>query len=240
MPFGLKFWPTVMTLPALIVLIALGSWQLDRLEWKQDLIDKLQTRATAEPTPLPPGPLDIEDWEFARVTVTGVFDHDNELYWVQRSRQGEPGFHVVTPLTRTDAQGAGQTVLIARGYVPFEDRGPENRPESLVPGEQTITGILRFDRGPALFTPDNDPAANTWFTLDAQVIGNRIGADDLPVHFVMAETPSPGEFPAPRQWTLDVRNNHLEYAITWFSLAAGLVLVYVAFHVSQARERRGS
>jgi surfeit locus 1 family protein len=232
MPFRLYFWPTVMTIPALIVLMLLGTWQLQRLEWKQDLIDKLQSRAVAEAVELPAGALEIEDWEFQRVRLTGTFDHGNELFWVQRSRTGEAGFHVVTPFTRADGQG---TVLVARGWVPFDRRGQEFRQDNVPQDEQTILGILRFDRGRAPFLPENEPGNNTWFWLDPVAAAQTVGVPGLPTHFVMAETQGAGPLPEARQWTLDVRNNHLEYALTWYGLAAALLTIFVIFHLRQGK-----
>lgn len=233
--FRPRFWPTVMTVPALLILLGLGFWQLQRLAWKEDLIDKLHSRATAEAVTLPSGSLDIEKWEFQNVSVTGTFDHAHELFWVQRSKSGEAGFHVVTPLKRDDGQG---TVLIARGWVPFDEREQKFRMDNLPEGSQTITGILRFDRGPTDFLPDNEPQNNTWFWLDPKQTAKAIGVDALPNYFVMARTQGPGKLPVAEQWTLDVRNDHLQYAITWFGLAAALLGVYIAFHLRQDKDRK--
>ncbi len=235
MAFGFRprFWPTVMTVPALLVLLALGTWQVQRLGWKEDLIGKLHSRATAEAVQLPAGPLDIEDWEFRRVTVTGIFDHAHELFWVQRSKSGDAGFHVVTPMARADGQG---TLLIARGWVPFEEREQRFRMDNLPQGDQSITGLLRFARGGSSLLPDNDINRNSWFWLDPVAAARQIGVDSLPDYFVMAETQGAGPLPAAKQWTLDVRNDHLQYAITWFGLAAALLGVYIMFHLKQGKD----
>ena len=119
MTFRPTFWPTVFTVPALAALIALGTWQLHRLQWKQDLLDKLHNRAVASAVAPPAAGDDLEAFEFRRVRVTGTYRLDDELYLVGRSLAGAPGLHILTPLVPADGSTA---ILVDRGYVPFEGR----------------------------------------------------------------------------------------------------------------------
>lgn len=223
--------PTLFTIPALITLLALGTWQVQRLGWKQDLIDALQTRATAPEQPMPTGPLNEEAHEFLNVTLTGVYDHDNEFHLLNRSRNGEPGVNIVTPLLRSD----GSAILVNRGWVPFDLRDKATRPQGLVEGEVTVSGLLRFVKPQSWIqeavVPPNEPANNAWFTIDAAAMTQIAGTPPLPEYFILSgERAPPGGFPVGRQWLLDVRNNHLEYAITWFGLAGALFVIYVLYH----------
>lgn len=226
--FRPRLWPTLVTVPSLIVLVGLGTWQLDRLDWKRDLIDKLQTRSTAAAVGLPTASADLEAFEFQRVAVTGTYRHDRELYLVSRSLRGNPGYHVLTPLVRGDGQGA---VLVNRGWVPFDKRDPASRAEGQLQGPQTVEGIVRLQKKPGLFTPDNDPVKNDWFSFDMEAMSQATGVALTPGYYVVSDVaPAAGLYPVGRQWRLDIRNDHFEYALTWYGLAAALLVIYFLYH----------
>lgn len=228
MAFRPTLWPTLFTVPALIALVALGLWQVQRLHWKADLIEKLQTRSTSAAV-APPGPSDdLTIFEFQRVAVSGRFRHDHELFVVGRSLRGNPGLHVLTPFERSDGAPA---VLVNRGWVPFDKQDPATRAEGQVAGPVTIEGIVRLQRPPGWFTPDDDPKKNNWFTIDSKKMSQVTGVPLAGGFYIVADKAgTPGEFPVGRQWRLDIRNNHLEYAITWFALAAALLVIYLLYH----------
>lgn len=233
MAFRPKLFPTLFTIPALIALVGLGVWQLQRLEWKETLIDRLQTRAEAPPESLPPGDLSMEEWEFRTVTLTGHFLHEDEMHLLNRSLNGNPGLHVITPFRRTDVPNT-PVVLVNRGWVPFELKDKAAREQGLIGGEVTVQGIVRFQRPitglQRVFLPENEPANNIWYSIDAAQMEEEIGFQ-LPNYYVVDGNESlPGTYPVGRQWTLDIRNDHLQYALTWFILAAALAVIYVLFH----------
>lgn len=231
MKFKFTLWPTLITVPALIVLLGLGGWQLQRLQWKETLIERLQSRAEQPAVALPDGALDEAEDEFRAVTVTGSFDHDHEFYLVNRSLNGNAGMHVLTPLVRSDGNGA---VLVNRGWVPFDKVDPETRVKGQVDGEVTVTGILRFPKGPGPFTPDNDVDRNDWFYIDLEKMGNLAGVAFENYYLMSGDADIPGDYPVGAQWTLDVRNNHLQYALTWFGLAGALLVIYLAYARQEA------
>ena len=105
MSFHFKLWPTILTTIMFFVLVALGSWQIQRLNWKNELITKIQTRATERPVLLAKHPVDMEELEFQRVNVRGRFDHSTEFHLVNRSLNGNPGLHIITPFLRSDKSG---------------------------------------------------------------------------------------------------------------------------------------
>ncbi len=228
-----KLIPTLITLPALVTLIALGVWQLQRLEWKQDLIDKLQSRSTAVPEVLPKGDLALEDWEFLRVTMMGEFLHEDEMHLLNRSLNGNPGLHVITPFRRSDVEG-GPVVLVNRGWVPFELKDPATRPDGLVEGEVAIEGIIRFQRPitglQRVFLPQNEPGKNVWYAIDHDEMSAQIGSDIANYYIVDGNDAVPGLYPVGKQWTLDIRNDHLNYALTWFFLAIALAVIFWIYH----------
>ena len=139
MGFRPKLWPTLFTVPALIALVFLGSWQVNRLHWKDTLIERLQERGTAAPVALPTWIDNVEAYEFRRVSVTGEYLHDKEFYVINRSLNGKPGLNIVTLLKRADDGG---NILINRGWVPFEKRDPQTRLKGQVKGNIIVEGIV--------------------------------------------------------------------------------------------------
>lgn len=238
MPFKPKLIPTLFTIPALITLIALGVWQLQRLEWKETLIERLTTRAEAPAEGLPPGDLSLEEWEFRKVMMRGHFLHDQELFLLNRSLNGNPGLHVITPFRRTDVPNA-PIVLVNRGWVPFEGKDRSLRPDGLIPGETTVEGLVRFQRPitglQRVFLPPNEPENNVWYSIDQGEMASALEEPLTNFYVVDGNNQVPGKFPVGRQWTLDIRNNHLEYALTWFFMAIVLSVIYVLFHRQETK-----
>jgi surfeit locus 1 family protein len=217
--------------PALIILVGLGTWQLQRLEWKKGEIEALQTRSVAAAVALPLADEDLAKFKYQRVAARGRYRHDKEIYLVARSLRGSPGFHVLTPFVREDGGGA---VLVNRGWVPFEKRSPETRLEGQIAGVVPLDGIVRLEKKPGLFTPDNDPVKNNWYLVDTGAMSDWAGIKLAPGYYVIAEKAKyPGAFPVGRQWRLDIRNDHLAYAITWYGLALALLVIYILYHRRQ-------
>ncbi|MGF1605517.1 MAG: SURF1 family protein [Rhodothalassiaceae bacterium] len=214
---------TIMTLIGLAVLISLGVWQVQRLHWKQDLIARLEQRLAAEPVPLP---ADIEDpalWDYRRVGVEGVFAHAREAY-VFAGRQRTGGWYVITPLIRK----RGAPVLINRGWVPDDARDPAARPAGQIPGPVRVTGIVRVTRPGNAFTPEPDREARLFFAADIAALAEAADLGAVaPVILDADVSDAPG--PEGGQTRLDLPNNHLSYAVTWFALAAVLLAIYLVF-----------
>lgn len=228
MAFRPTLWPTLFSVPAVIALLALGTWQVERLHWKEALIDRLQERSTLEAAPLPAWIDDLEAYEYRRVQVRGTYLHDKEFYLVNRSLRGKPGLNVVTLLKRSDGSGH---VLVNRGWVPFDRRDPASRAAGQIKGEVAVEGIVRLAKGPGLFTPENEPHNNTWFYIDPSSMTVSAGLPPLQRYYVLAGDRSvPGGLPVGHQWRVDLPNDHLEYAITWFALALALIVIYFLYH----------
>jgi surfeit locus 1 family protein len=231
--FRPRLWTTVATLPVLALLIGLGVWQLQRLEWKNNLIAEMEARmdppAMALPDPLPDT---LDTVRFRRVELTGRFLHDRELYRKAQPLKNTRGAYVLTPLTLTD----GRQILVNRGWVPLTKLDPAERPDSQPAGEITIDAIVRrggWD-GFAWLRPANDPAGNTWLWMDlprmTQVAGLSRPVTRVYVDAVKGATPG-SQWPIGGQTRVNLRNDHLNYALTWFALAVGLAIIYVLFHL---------
>jgi surfeit locus 1 family protein len=227
--------PTLFTLPALIVLIALGVWQLERLEWKETLIFERQSRSQAPAVLLPDGLDQLHSLEFQAVRVRGRLLHDSEFYLAARAFNGQVGLHVVTPLVLED----GRILLVDRGWIPESRRDPATRPEGQVPGDLELTGLVRLPgwKGPTWLVPDNQPDENIWFWVDpaamaeaaglASVIGGVIGG----IYVDAGPAEIPGGLPKGGQTRIELPNDHLQYALTWFALALILAVIYVIYHL---------
>jgi surfeit locus 1 family protein len=223
---------TALMLAALVVLIGLGFWQLQRLEWKEGLIAKIEARTKAQPIGLEDAAAleaQGQDPSYYRVRVSGRFDHAKERYLFALSNEGSAGWHVITPLETED----GKTVLIDRGFVPDNLKDPALRAEGEVEGVVSVTGIVRLPDRQGAFTPDNEPEANRWFWRDRDALARSMFPGEavrVAPFFLEAEKgAAPGGWPEGGQTRLELPNNHLQYAITWFLLAAALLGVYGAY-----------
>ena len=219
---------TAAMLAALALLIGLGVWQLQRLQWKRGLIAEIEARTKGEPITLKEAIAiagEGRDPSYYRVKVEGNFDHAHELYLYAVSDE-RVGWHVITPFKTED----GDLVLVDRGFVPDVLKDPSSRAPGEVEGVVTVTGIVRAPETQGLFIPDNEPQANRWFWRDLQAMARGELGDrtvEVAPFFIEAEKSNvPGGWPEGGQTRLELPNNHLQYAITWFLLAAGLLILY--------------
>lgn len=236
MPFRPRLWPTLFTVPAVLMMVGLGIWQLDRLAWKTALIDSFESRVNEAPVAPPAAVDDAEAWRFRHVRATGHFLNDKELQLTGRPFEGNAGFHVLTPFV----VDGGPTLLVNRGWVPLDRRRPQDRPETLKGGTVTIDGIVRIAGQKGAFVPDNEPDRDIWFTVDPRQMAVHLGIGPVAGYYVDVLRPSakPTELPIGAVPTIQVRNEHLQYALTWFLLAATLIVVYVVWHVQADRKER--
>lgn len=233
MRFRPLFWPTFFSIPALIILIMLGSWQVQRLMWKTDLIAQFTARSSAAPISLTQINPDRTQAEFQRVRLVGRFNHDQEIFLVGRTYEGNGGFHVVTPFE----DKSGTQLLINRGWVSEAYRPQEQRPFSVEPGEVSFEGIIRLPQRKGYFVPENEPDAGFWFTLKPDEIAAFWQLDEVKTaYYVDAVRGSEViTLPIAAEVKIDVPNAHFNYAMTWFGLALSLIGVYLAYHHAQGR-----
>ncbi|XP_023556193.1 surfeit locus protein 1 isoform X2 [Octodon degus] len=203
-----------------VTAFGLGTWQVQRRKWKLRLIAELESRVMAEPIPLPADPVELKNLEYRPVTVRGHFDHSKELHMMPRtmvdpareareagriSSSTESGAFVVTPFHCTDL---GVTILVNRGFVP----------RNKVEGEVDLTGVVRLTETRKPFVPENNPERNHWHYRDLEAMARTTGADPI---FIDADFKStvPGG-PIGGQTRVTLRNEHMQYIITWYGLCA--------------------
>jgi surfeit locus 1 family protein len=229
-------WPTLISLPIFIFTLGLGVWQMERREWKRDILDRITTNQAAPPMSLDElvkgDPLRRE---YGRASLSGTFLHDKEFHLAARSRKNEVGLQVVTPV-RTDD---GRIVLFDRGWVPSTKKDQATRPEGQAAGKVELTGIVRRSQVQRQFAPDNVPDKNVWFHVDVPLMRKLAGGTPDPVldaFFLEANAkPNPGGLPIGGQTWLDIPNDHLQYALTWFGIALALAGVYLTYHWQHGR-----
>ncbi|RIY03397.1 SURF1 family protein [Aureimonas flava] len=231
----------VLCLAGIAILVSLGTWQVERLFWKRDLIATIDARIHAAPvdvSDLARRAAAGEDIDYVPVRATGRFLHDGERYFLA-TREGEAGWHVLTPLALED----GSVVFVNRGFVPYERKDKATRAGGNPPGDVTVAGLARAapTAKPNWFVPDNDPAKNAFFWRSvpemAQGLDLPAGSRLLPFLIDAGEGQVGPEAPIGGTTVIDIPNSHLEYAITWFSLAFALLVIFVLFLVHVFRLR---
>ncbi|XP_046387790.1 surfeit locus protein 1 [Ischnura elegans] len=209
----------------------LGTWQVKRRKWKLKLIDELRSKTTAEPIALPEAIEELKDMEYRPVKVRGTFLHDRELLMGPRSfiadqgqtressvfsaSQGQVGWLVITPFQLSDRN---LTILVNRGWVPSKFKHAETRMEGQIDGEVELIGIVRAheQRGP--FMPRNNLRSNSWFYRNLDEMSHVTGSDPIYIDAKSSSTVKGG--PIGGQTYVSLRNEHLSYIFTWYTLSA--------------------
>ncbi len=229
--------PAIVAACAFAILVSLGVWQLQRKAWKEMLITTVSQRAVARPIDLPApatwNALMPEADEFRRVKLRAQFVENARpafLYTAGSSLRDDikaPGYFVFEPARLPD----GRIVAINRGYT----AQPEAKP---LRGTIEIVGYLRFPESGSVFVSDHDASAKTWFVRDQHKMARELGWGEVAPFSIDQESPMPaGGVPRPGPLKLQLRNDHLGYALTWFGLAAGLVAVFAVWAFAQRRKK---
>jgi surfeit locus 1 family protein len=223
MGFKPRFWATVIAFTMMAITIGLGTWQVHRLAWKTDLLAKIAARRNGDAVPLPADISDAPGWAFRHVRVAGHFDAAHALWLYGRTYDGKAGIHLLVPLVRAE----GDAVLVDRGFVPFEHGSAlaQYRPAD---GDAEIDGIARQPEPGGLFVPANQPDKNIWYSVDAPAMSKVAERALAPIYIAAKSDGSPG-WPAATGGTegAGIRNEHLNYAIFWYSMTLVLGVIYV-------------
>jgi surfeit locus 1 family protein len=232
----------ISALIAFAILVALGTWQIERKAWKENLIATLDERLAAPPVALPPADawakLDEADYEYRQVKFSATFDNGKEALVYAAPSAFRPdvsgtGYWVFTPARLAD----GAVVMVNRGFVPDARKDSATRAAGQVAGAVEIVGALRYPDARHWYSPADDPGHNVWYTRDPAAIGVAKGVGLVAPFYVEQETPiPPGGLPQPGKLVVQLRNPHLGYAITWYGLAATLVAFFAAWAFNSTRK----
>lgn len=235
--------PTVFALVCLGILIGLGVWQIERKAWKENLIATMTERLDAAPRDLAPR----ADWaglvqgkdEFSRVHFPAEFLPGQEALvyaagsGVRADIKG-PGYFVFAPARLSD----GSIVVVDRGFVTLDRKDPATRAQGAPHGTLDIIGAMRWPESRGLFTPADDAKANVWYLRDTAAMAQAKKWGAIAPFYIDQEAPvPPGGLPVPGKLTVHLPDNHLQYAITWFGLALGLIGVYAFWLAGWWRRR---
>ncbi len=218
---------TLCTIPSLIVLFLLGSWQIQRLSWKSELISNYNINFSKDPISVDELLHKNEEKKFRRVVISGKYDHENEIQIIGKTYEGNAGFHIITPFILTN----NEIIYVNRGWVPKKYVDRNKREFTLFEGNTKVIGLVRLPQKKGYFVPENEPHNGFWFTIKPDEFNSHleISAD---TNYYIDELNIDGKLklPMPANGKIQIPNNHLQYAITWYSLAIGLLLVYIAWH----------
>ncbi len=233
---------TICAFAGLAVLLSLGTWQLKRLDWKRGLIAKVEARTSAEPIPLDKAIerfIAGEDMEYAPVRTAGVFQHDKEAH-VFGTLEGVAGYYIFTPILRVETvQPYAATIYVNRGFAPQELKEAQARRDGLTEGPVIIEGLFRTaEAGSGLaawFRPEDALDSNQWFQRNPELFASAAGIG-APSYYIDSFAVEGFEWPKGGTTRVDFNNRHLEYALTWFGLAATLLGVWLSFSLQKPSE----
>ena len=209
-----KFLFSVFVIFFILVFVSLGTWQIIRLNWKNNLIFEIENSLKNPPVELS----NINHENYLRVKTSGDIDFEKQIYLYNLNENGTPGFEVINPLSVNQKH-----YLINRGWIPFEKKGMQEINEF---DEKNIVGTLKLQGRKNIFKPDNDIEKNYWFSLDREDIMKFTGKEFSKYIIYLNGN---YKFPKPKKITANISNNHKKYAITWFSLAISILLLYLYF-----------
>jgi len=198
----------------ILVLLSLGFWQLYRLSWKLDLINQIENSLKVEPIELQ----NVEKKNYLRIKTSGQIDFEKQIYLYNLNETGKPGFEVINPI-----KIGNEDYLINRGWIPFDKK---NKPEINIIDQKNIIGTLMLQSKSSSFKPKNEIDKNYWFTLDREDILKFTGRNFSKYIIYLNGS---YENPRPKLITAKISNNHKKYAITWFSMAISILLIYLYF-----------
>jgi surfeit locus 1 family protein len=207
-----KFLFSVFVFFFISIFIALGSWQLVRLDWKNELLSKIDISLKKAPVDLA---TNVPE-DYLKIKTSGVIDFDKQIYLYSLNEKGAPGFNVINPIIINN-----ENFLLNRGWIPFDKK---NTKEIDIFDHKIILGTLKKQLKASRFKPTNDIKGNYWFTLDRNDISKYTNKNFSPFVIYLNNNL---ELPKPKIITVNIPNSHKKYAITWFSLALSIFLFYL-------------
>ena len=221
--FKPKIIPIIATILGLAILLSLSVWQMKRLSWKKNLIETRIDRYEKNSKELNEFK-DLSDSEFYKVNVIGSFINNKEMFMPALSKNGNNGFHILVPIKLLD----GKTIIYDTGWVPTHKKEQAKRTENLDDNISIKESVIRLPGRKGRYQPDNELENNFWFFVDTQEMSKYLNLNVEKEFYLEAANDGPEGYPLGGQTRIYIRNNHLQYAITWFLIACTLLGVFLA------------
>ena len=219
--FRARLWPTLLTAGMIAVMVGLGCWQIQRLHWKEGLLVSIAAHKSDAPVNIQ-GLSARDTVNYRHAMALGSFDTKHNFFLISTSLKGEGGYHVLTPFQLYD----GSHIIIDRGWIPYSMK---DKPDEFIPrpGSVLVSGLIIVPQHGWL-QPSNHPDTNDWYWPDLTAMARLAGDPSVRPYILDAgAAPNPSGYPVGGQTRLELPNNHLEYALTWFGLALALMIIYV-------------
>ena len=225
-----NFWAWLFFLGAFATTVGLGTWQVQRLQWKTNLINEIETAKKNAPLTAGNLPIDEAGWKeknFWPVKLTGTWNHEIEYHLAPRYYKSQLGYHLVEPLILPDKR----VVLVNRGWIPAANKEIGTRAKTIGVGRETVTGMIRYGSERNPFTPENQKKKNVWFGRDVKEMAAFYDVKNvLPAMIDQVGVQDVTKLPVPSDGAIHLRNDHLTYIITWYSIALGILVIFMLSH----------
>ena len=223
-----RLFSTLVSFFALLILLSLSAWQIHRLQWKTNLINQridAYESQSKEITEL----ANPEDYEFQRVFTKGKPLNDYEMFMPALSKNGNNGYHIIVPLRLEN----GKNIIFDTGWIPLKLKEKVFREKHIINKERVVQAVIRLPGKKGRFQPDNEVNNNFWFFVEPKLMSKYTNIKLEDKFYLEAYENGPNGFPLGNQTRIYIRNNHLQYAITWFLIACGLVGVYLTANIKK-------
>ncbi len=205
---------------SIIIFCSLGTWQLYRLQWKLNLINEIETGLKAEPIFY--SKLNIKNYQ--KVKFDGVFDFKKQIYLYSLNKKGTPGYDIITPIKTK----SNEILLVNRGWIRKDLKNNKNINEVKI---ELFEGVIKKITKPNPFKPDNNILTNEWYSLKIPDLENFTGYKLNNYTLILQNNYN--SLVETKIVSPDLPNNHLKYAITWYSVAISILLYFLYFRKKQ-------
>lgn len=213
------FKPIFLSLLLIITTFYLGIWQLQRLEWKNNLISNFDSLKDSNPVEIS----NIKIKEFVKIKIHGSINRNKKIFFPAKTYNGNVGLRIATEFTADD----GKIYLLDEGWFPNLKYEYFKKNNDIF--NEDVIGYIRYPRKPKIFTPENNLEANEWYTYDLKLIGKFLSSPINQVFFIKKMTSNKENFLYSSSHEYQFRNNHLQYAITWFCMSLAFFVMFIVY-----------
>ncbi len=226
-----KLIPLVMSVAGVLAMLYLGFWQLERLAWKRDLIARIEQGIHDAPLQqLPATDAERKAQHFHYVMLTGYYMNKPEFHIAARYYKSKLGYSVLTPFIVDEGPDTGKIILVNRGWIPAALKDDKASYATITDEKITIKGRIRLSNERNTFTPENQPEKNMWFGRDAAEMAKHARLEFEPLTLDIVGDQDTSTYPVPADEKVQLRNDHLAYAFTWFSIGLAIFVISLLYH----------